>query len=41
MTNNVQKRFWCTFIGKKNLFVFDDLALSWLESTFLAWWPAG
>ena len=42
MTNRikVQKLFWCIFI-ERNIFVFDDLALSWLESTFLAWWPGG
>ena len=41
MTNRVrvQKRFWCTFIEINN-FVFDDLALTWPESTFLACLPA-
>ena len=35
---NVQKRFRCTFIERTN-FVFDDLALLWLESTFLGCLP--
>ena len=34
----VQKRFWCIVI-EKNKSVFDEIALSRLESTFLACLP--